>query len=57
MTYLEVSEHLNETVTASAFNDSIIGFVPVLSSVVVSAFIWTLVRRSLYALSRGSSRI
>lgn len=54
---IELQEEINNTFTVSNFETTLQQFVPMLSSVVIASFVYFLVRRSLYSISRGKALI
>lgn len=53
----ELLEEINNTYTLINFKAGLEEFVPMLSTIVIASFVYFLVRRSLYSISRGKALI
>lgn len=55
--YQVVIDHLNDSLTLTAFTDALMDFLPLVSGICVGGFIYSMIRRSLEALSVGKATI
>lgn len=53
----ELTEQINNTYTVENLKTTLESYIPVLSTVVIAGFVYSMVRRMLYGLSRGRATI